>query len=312
MRAKIILASLAAVLAAAPAHAGAGLKTQFGEVVVKGLKIGQTYSLLKLVNLPLRLVNTGDGQVDVIITPLIPSGAVLREGYDPVPTLDWVKVETAQLTIGPNREGATDVLITIPNDPSLLGKRFQADIWSRTQDPMAPVAVGIQSHLLIHVDSEPPTEDELKKKFVDETLANLDFSVMPMSVDLGVLPAGKTLDLRKERKLALKLINPNDRPVTFRVKPLPVWESLILPPPGTAAALDANWLKPAKEVVKVEASSIGEVALTLTVPDEPRTRGKRFLLLLAVEALEQKIPTKVYSKYFVTVPAAEKAEGEKR
>lgn len=302
MRAKIILASLAAVLAAPPAFAGAGLKTQFGEVVVKGLKIGQTYSLLKLVNLPLRLVNTGEAQVDVVITPLIPGGAVLREGYDPVPSLDWVKVESAQLTIGPNREGATDVLITIPNDPALLGKRFQADIWSRTQDPMAPVAVGIQSHLLIHVDSEPPTEDELKKNFVDETLANLDFSVMPMSVDLGVLPAGKALDLRKERKLALKLINPNDRAITFRVKPLPVWESLILPPAGTAAALDANWLKPAKEVVKVEASSIGEVALTLTVPDEPRTRGKRFLLLLAVEALEQKIPTKVYSKYFVTVP----------
>jgi hypothetical protein len=312
MRAKIILASLAAVLAAAPARAGAGLKTQFGDVVVKGLKIGQTYSLSKLVNLPLRLVNTGDSEVEVVITPIIPSAAVLRDGYEPVPSADWVRVESSSLLIGANREGATDVIVSIPNDPKLLGKRIQADIWSHTRDPMAPVAVGIQSHLLIHVDSEPPTEDELKKKFVDETLANLDFSVMPMSVDLGVLPAGKAHELRKERKLALKLINPNDHAVTFRVKPLPVWESLILPPPGTAAALDANWLKPAKEVVKVEASSIGEVSLTLTVPDDAKTRGRRFMLLLAVEVLEQKIPTKVYSKYFVTVPATEKAEGETR
>lgn len=304
MRAKMILASLAAVLAATPAAAGAGLKTQFGDVVVKGLKIGQTYSLLKLVNLPLRLVNTGDAEVEVVIKPIVPSASVLREGYEPVPAPDWVRVEVSTLVIGPNREGATDVIVSIPNDPALLGKRFQADIWSHTRDPMAPVAVGIQSHLLIHVDSEPPTEDELKNKFVDENLANLDFSVTPTSVDLGVLPAGKTHDLRKERKLALKLINPNDRALNFRVKPLPVWESLILPPPGTAAALDANWLKPGREVVTVEASSIGEVALTLSVPDDAKTRGKRFMLLLAVEVLEQKIPTKVYSKYYVTIPEA--------
>ena len=302
MRAIMMLASLAAVLAATTAQAGAGLKTQFGEVVIKGLKIGQTYSLLKLVNLPLRLVNTGDGEVEVVISPLPPSEAVLREGYAPIPSVDWVSVERSTLTIGPNREGATDVLIAVPNDPSLLGKRVQVGLWSRTRDPNSPIAVAILSHLLIHIDSEPPTEDELKKNFVDETLANLDFTVMPTSVDLGSLAAGERHDLRKTRKVALKLVNPNDRALNFRVKALPVWESLILPPPGTLAAHDAGWLKPAREVVEVEANSIVEVPMTLEIADEPRNRGKRFMLLLSVEALEQKIPTKVYSKYFVTVP----------
>ncbi len=57
MRMRQMIATLAAAMPAAAPASGAGLKTQFGEVIVKGLKIGKTYSMHKLVNLPLRLVN---------------------------------------------------------------------------------------------------------------------------------------------------------------------------------------------------------------------------------------------------------------
>lgn len=300
MRKMMIFAAVAAALTAAAPASGAGLKTQFGEVIVKGLKIGRTYSMHKLVNLPLRLVNTGDAEVEVVIDVIQPSKDVLRAGYDVIPSTSWVKLDADRLVIGPSREGATDISISIPNDPALLGRRLQVDFWSRTRDLMSPVAVGLQSHLLLHIDSTPPTEEELKAKYVDETLANLDFTVSPTSTDIGTVPLGRVFDLRKERKISLKLINPNDMALNFRVRAIPVWESLAVPPAGTEAALDAGWLKPGKEIVKVEGNSIGEVPLTILIPDEERTRGKRFLLLLGVEVLEQKISTKVYSKIYVT------------
>lgn len=291
---------LAAALAAAAPASGAGLKTQFGEVVVKGLKIGKTYSMHKLVNLPLRLVNTGGTEIEVSISVIPPSKDVLRDGYDVIPSTSWIKLDSDSLVIGPSREAATDIQIAIPNDPALLGKRLQVDFWSRSRDLISPVAVGIQSHLLFQIDSVAPTDEELKAKYVDEKLANLDFTVSPMSKDLGVVPLGRAIDLRKEHKVTLKLINPNDHALNFRVRPLPVWESLAVPPAGTEAALDAGWLKPSKEVVEVEGNTIGEVELALMIPDEERTRGKRFLLLLGIEVLEQKISTKVYTKIFVT------------
>jgi len=300
MRAKMILAGLAAALMAAAPASGAGLKTQFGEVVVKGLKIGKTYSMNRLVNLPLRLVNTGPMEIEVAITVIPPTKDVLRDGYDIIPSTSWVKLDSESLVIGPSREAVTDIQVAIPNDPALLGKRLQVDIWSRARDLIAPVAVGIQSHLLLHIDSVAPTDEELKAKFVDENLSNLDFTVSPMSKDLGLVPLGKTIDLRKEHKLSLKLINPNDNALNFRVRALPVWESLARPPAGTEPALDANWIKPSKEIVEVEGNTIGEVELSLLIPDEPRTRGKRFMMLLGVEVLEQKISTKVYSKFYVT------------
>lgn len=297
MRMRLMIAILAA--AAVPAS-GAGLKTQFGEVVVKGLKIGKTYSMHKLVNLPLRLVNTGDAEVEVTISVIQPSKDVLRDGYDVIPSTSWVALDRESLVIGPSREAATDIQVSIPNDRALLGKRLQVDFWSRSRDLIAPVAVGIQSHLLLHIDSVAPTDEELKAKFVDENLGNLDFTVSPMSRDLGLVPLGRAIDLRKEHKVTLKLINPNDHALNFRVRALPVWESLAVPPAGTAAALDAGWLKPSKEIVAVEGNTIGEVELTLTIPDEERARGKRFLMLIGIEVLEQKISTKVYSKIFAT------------
>lgn len=299
MRAKIILAAILAAMGATDAFAG-GLRTQFGEVVVRRLKIGQTYSMYKLVNLPLRVVNTGDEEVELVVDVIKPTASVLKNGYDPLPSLDWVKVENGRFTVAPNREAVTDVIISLPNDPALLGRRFQADIWSRTQGGRGTVGVGLQSHLLLQIDSEPPTEEELKKKFVDETVANLDFTVSPSIADAGMIELGKTLDLRKERKITLKLINPNERALNFRIRAVPVWESLITPPAGTEEAFDAGWLKADKEIVKVGASSIGEVGLKLRIPDEERTRGKKFLMILGVEVLEQKIPAKVYFKLVAT------------
>ena len=84
-------------------------------------------------------------------------------------------------TVGPNREAVSDLIISIPNDSALLGRRFEADILSRTISQRGVYAVALLSRLLIHVDSTAPSEDELKKKYVDENVANLDFTVIPIN-----------------------------------------------------------------------------------------------------------------------------------
>lgn len=297
---------VAAVLALVSTARAAGLRTPFGDVVVRNLKIGQTYSLYKLVNLPLRLVNTGDEEVDLAIETINVAPPKYQAGYEQIPSLDWVRIAQSSFTLAPNREAATDVIITIPNDPALLGRRFEAHIWSHTHSLNGSVAVGIESRLMLHVDSTPPTEEELKKKYVDERVANLDFTVLPSENDLGPIALDKTIDLRKERKVSIKLINPNDRPLNFRVRSIPVWESLIVPPAGYEAAFNPQWLKPESGVVKVDGNSIVETSMKLNIPDEPRVRGKKFLFIVSIELLEQKIPTHIYYRLRATAPEAEK------
>jgi hypothetical protein len=302
---KRMIAAAAALLLAAGAEAS-GLRTPFGEVVVRNLKIGQTYSLYKLVNLPLRVINTGDADVDLSIETIESTSDTLRAGYEALPNVEWIKVETSSFTLGPNREASSDLILSIPNDPKLLGRRFEGHIWSHTRSLHGTYGVGIISRLMLHIDSTPPTEDELKKKFVDERVANLDFTVLPSENDIGIIPLARDIDLRKEKKVAIKLINPNDRALNFRVRSIPVWESLIAPPDGYEGAFNPQWLTPQKSVVEVEGNSIADTSLTLNVPDEPRVRGKKLFFIVSIEVLEQKIPTRVYYRLRATMPDPEK------
>lgn len=300
-----ILMALVLLTAAARVEA-AGLRTPFGEVLIKNLKIGQTYSMYKLVNLPMRVVNTGDETTDLIMEPIMVKPDEAKAGYTPVPTLDWVRLEKSSFTLEPNREAVSDVIITIPNDPSLMGRRFQADVWSHTIGARA-FLVGIRSQILMQIDSTPPTDDELKKKFVDETLSNLDFTVLPVSAQVTDIPLGRKIDLRKERKLTIKLVNPNDRALDFRVRSIPTFESLILPPAGYEAADDPKWLTAEHEILKLEANSISDTSLKLEIPDVERYRGKHLFFIVSFEVLEQKIPTRLYYRLIVDTLDAPKA-----
>ena len=294
---------LAALLAAWALPAGAaGLRTKFGEVVVRNLKIGQVYSLNKLLSLPLRVLNTGEETVELKVDVIAVSSGSTRAGYDPIPDPAWVSLEKHEFTVEPNHEAVTDVIVSIPNDVKLLGRRFEADIWSRTQSKRGVFAVGMQSRLLIQVDSTPPTEEELKNKYVNRRLANLDFTLYPTIGTAELVPLGIDYDLKKERKLSIKLINPNDVKLNFRIRSVPNWEALLSIPKGYEEAYDPHWLKPASEIVAIEGNSIKETGLILNIPDEERTRGKSFLFPVSVEILEQEIPARVYYKLLVTTP----------
>ncbi|MDE2512342.1 MAG: hypothetical protein KGL74_14550, partial [Elusimicrobia bacterium] len=184
------LLTAAALLTGFTRAEASGLRTPLGEVIIRNLKIGQTYSMYKLLNLPMRVVNTGDDNIDLKISTVRPTR--LNDGYEEVPSLDWVHVEQSTFTVAPNREAMTDLVIAIPNDPALMGRRFQADIWTHSTDPRA-LQVGLQSHIMLQIDSTPPTEEELKKKFVNEQLANLDFTVLPINATAADIPLGRAV-----------------------------------------------------------------------------------------------------------------------
>lgn len=290
---------VAVLFAAAPAMAGrSGMRTKFGQVRVRGLKIGQTYSLNKLLRLPLRLINTGDYTVDLSIE-LLPISSATAAGYEPIPDNSWIKLEKTQFTVTPGHEAISDIDITIPNDTKLLGKRFEAHIWSKSWSKETAYGAGVESTLLIEVASTPPSEEELKQKFVDRALTNLDFTLFPSEGVAMDVPLGVDFDLKKERKLSIKLVNPNDSTLHFRIRSEPSWESLIPVPPGFEDPPSFGWVRPSMDTVTMEGNSIKDIALLVNIPDWDRYRGKAYFFAIAVEVLEQEIPARVFYKLYV-------------
>ena len=304
MRTSAMIAILTLVLARA-GHA-AGLRTKFGEVLVKGLKIGQTYSLDKLLSLPYRVVNTGNKTVTLQVDVIAISSEAARKGYEPIPDLNWVKLDQHTFDVQPNHEAVTDIIISIPNDPKLLGRRFEADIWARTKSKVGAFAVGMESRLLIQVASTPPTEKELKEKFVNQKLANLDFTLFPTVGIATDVPMGVDFNLWKERKIGIKIVNPNDQALHFRIRSIPNFEALLNMPNGFEEPPTPNWVKPEEGVVVIPGNSIKETALIINIPDDPRYRGKSYLFPISTEILEQQIPARVFYQLLVTTQKKKK------
>jgi hypothetical protein len=311
---KATAAIMAAFFVSGSAEA-AGLRTKFGEVVVRNIKVGQTYSLNSLINLPLKVLNTGDQTVDLLVDVIKPTAEQARSGYEIAPSTDWVRLDKTRFTVEPNHEAVTDVVVAIPNEPKLMGRKFEVDIWSRTQSKQGMFGVGMQSRLLLHISSEAPTEDELKKKFVDRKLANLDFTLLPTTGRADNVPVNEEVDLKKFSKATIKLINPNDDAINFRIRSVPNFEALLTVPAGYEEAYDPKWLRPAEEVVKVEGNSIKETNLLLNIADKAENYGKSFFFPVQVEVLEQEIGASVFYRLMVTTQSkktdAKKSEEKK-
>ena len=294
-----ILAAAFAAIGLARRASAMGLRTQFGEVVVRNLQIGQTYSLYKLMNLPLRILNTGSKSADLEIKLVRISSANIRPGYEPLPDLSWVKLDKNEFEVEPNHEAVTDIVISIPNDKKLLGKRFEADIWSRNKDITKMYSVAIMSRLLLQVSSIPPTDEELKKKFVNSKLTNLDFTLFPTEGLAKNVPIGKPFDLKKERGISLKLVNPNDQELHFRIRSLGAWESLLTAPNNYDPNIIPQWLTPESDLVDIPGNNIKDVGLILNLPNDPKYYGRNLFFVVSVDVMEQEIPTHVYYKLLV-------------
>lgn len=298
-RMKYMLAGALLLLAARPARA-AGLRTQFGEVVVRNLKIGQTYSLQKMLNLPYRVTNTGEEPVNLVIDVIKIATETVKEGYELVPSTSWVTLSQREFPqLQANAEAVADIVVSIPDDESLLGRRFEAPIWARTQSPRGVIAVGMMSRLHIQVDSKRATEEELKYKPSDRQIANMDFTLFPAVGRVQGAAVGRVVDLTKEHKVSIKLVNPNETPLRLKIVSEPNWEALLEKPKGFVDAYNPKWLKPESDVVEVPANSLKDVKLTLEIPQEDRFYGRMFFFPVSVQLQDQEIASRVYYKLLV-------------
>lgn len=307
-----MIAAIAVVLLSAAQSQARGLRTQFGEVVVRNLKIGQTYSLQKMLGLPYRVVNTGDETVDVLVDVVAPTPENSKEGYELAPSTSWVRLDRTEFRqVQANAEAVTDVIVTIPDDESLMGRRFQVPIWARTHSLRGVVAVGMMSRLLIQIDSKRATEEELKHKPSDRKIANLDFTLYPAVGRTENVALGREVNLTKEHKASVKLVNPNEQAMKFKIVSEPNWEALLERPKGYVDAYNPKWVRPAQEVVEVPGNSLKEVPLILEIPKEDRYYGRSFYFVISVAPQDQEIASRVYYKLLVALephPSTKPAE----
>jgi len=299
IRYAIFIGLILMVLLGMPFKAKAGgLSTQLGEVVVENLKIGHTYSLKDLANLPLIVTNNCDNKVDLKMEVLAPEFSELRNNSEPIPDPSWIRVDKDFFELSPGEKAISDITISIPNDEEYFGKKYQAMIWSHTVGGKGFVlAYGLKTGVIFTIDTTREAEEDT----TTFTKANLSFNLSPEEIYLENIKTGKLYDVWKMNSLTLKIINSSDQKATYKLKSLNAKNSCATLTKGYEDAPDASFLKFSEEEFTVSPYGTKEIKMYLDFPRKKEYRGRKYMFVIYASIPDQKVVAGVYSRLYASV-----------
>jgi hypothetical protein len=303
--------ALAGAAAAEPAPTssptpGAGIRTDFGDVHIDNLGIGRTYNLRDLAGTPLKVTNTGRDTVNLVMSVEIPTGTMITEnrqelGYRPIPSVDWVTLSRTQFIVPAGESAYSDVIIKIPDDPSLYGKKFQADIYSRTTGGDAFLHLGVWSHLQLSIAPSPQAQAEIEKNRKRGLVGNMEYTLLPDKLVIEKVPLGKTIDIRQQLKRSIMIANSGSDPIELRVKTVAIGDTPLSLQSGYQEGRP-EWLRVKSATVKVDGSSFADTGLVLALPKDPSLAGKQLMFVIKVEPADPDvIGVTFYGKVYAEV-----------
>lgn len=275
-----------------------GLSTQLGEVVVENLKIGHTYSLKDLANLPLIVTNNCDNKVDLKMEVLTPEFSELRNNSEPIPDPSWIRVAKDFFELSPGEKAVSDIIISIPDDAKYFGKKYQAMIWSHTVGGKGFVlAYGLKTGVIFNIDTIRQAEEDT----TTFTKANLSFNLTPEEIYLENVEAGKVYDVGKRNRLTLKIVNSSDQKTTYKLKSLNAKNSCVAITKDYEDAPDASFLKFSEEEFTVLPYGTKEIKMYLDFPQKKEYRGRKYMFVIYASIPDQKVVAGVYSRLYALV-----------
>lgn len=283
-----------------------GIRTDFGDVLIENLGIGQTYNLRDLAGTPLKVTNTGLDTVNIVIDVHIPPEEFITPnrkelGYKPIPDVNWVSLTQSQFVVPSGESAYSDVIIKIPNDPALYGKKFQASIYSRTNEKRF-LNLGVWSHLCMTIIPSKEDQEAREKNQKRGTIGNMEYTLLPDKLVILNAPLGRKMDIKKEIKKTMMLVNSGTDPIEIRMKVIPIGSTPLSLQSGYIEPKDSGWLKLKSDVYTVDGTGFTDPGLTLDLPKDPSLSKKKIMFVIKVEpANPDIIGVTYYGKVYVEV-----------
>ncbi len=290
------LALTALCLVTAAVWGKLSLAVRFPDIVMENVGSGAVINLRQMKGVPYVVINQSDQPVDVLVEPEvpIPGPAQAKEDYEPVPNPEWLRIVPNRFKLGPGDLASAEVILTVPDDPKLIGRHFQVNIHAKTEGT-GSLALAVNHYVRFSVGGPGPAA--LRKEKDRQTLATLDVDITPPTIRLEHVVLGRPIDIKAVKGVGVKLTNRGNDPVKLKV--ISVKPEANLREVGWENP-DPSWLKVKPSVLKLKPNQIKETDLTLTVPDVPENKGKKFLLLVTAELAGLEIPVQIYTRVFFT------------
>ncbi|OGV96121.1 hypothetical protein A2W24_01895 [Microgenomates group bacterium RBG_16_45_19] len=293
LMAHICLAIILGVsLANPPEILAGGLRCSVGEVVVENLKIGNTYSLKTLANLPLSITNTGSEPVTVRVEPVVPASTETKQGAEPLPAPSWAKAVPDSFELYPQESKSVEMILTIPEEEAYFGRKFQVNFWSHTL-PKANqfLAYGLSSRVIF-------TIDRVREDPNSRPTGDLSFSIIPGEVKLRNPSPGVVYQLEKLLDRPLVIRNTSSKKLMVELKLLGLQESVAYAPEGYSdlwASADVN-LSPS--ILYLEPGEEKQISGTIRFDKKAKFSNKNYLGIICAAVTDQEVKTRIYSRIY--------------
>ncbi len=265
-----------------------GISTNFNNIFVENLKIGQEYNLTKLIGIPVKIKNNSNKQVKIKIQPVIPNN--LKEGFEVIPSTQWIKFKDYEFTVEPQGYAVTDMIISIPKDDRYLGKKFQVNILSYVSEiynekEFLTVTAGIESVFLFSIS---PVKIKQKVKPI-----SLNFELNPAEIYATVSSTYEfigSVEIKNNSRKAIKY--EISRANTEDINSIHIKEGYEILPEDFVLLFFPDMLRVKKDDSKT-------FNVFLSVPTNNNYSGKKFFGLIEVKTSSKGILGRKFVKTFI-------------
>jgi len=285
-----------------------GIAMRFVDVTMENVQPGSSFNLRVTRNLPLIVINQDDQHdTDIVVESVVPREKEMKDEYEPMPDPSWVQAVPNRFHLGPKATASADIVITIPNDPKLIGHHYESILWVHTDQknkalPTTGVMfqAGLRSRFRLSVGTMGPESLQREKALKKLATINTNFSVNPDNLFVNDIPLGQEIDLKAAKKASLKVVNQADETVSLKIRRVPA-DPNVVPQAGYEYAPDtATWLVVTPTNVKVDGNSIKEVKLRLRIPDQPEYHGKKYMFLVQTTLSDDSLPLAYNNMVYVS------------
>lgn len=279
-----------------PLEAKMSLAVRFPDVVLENVSPGLVLNLRQAKGVPYVVTNNSDMAVDVQVDVELPGPHRIdpKEGYEPAPAADWIRVVPSRFRLGPGEVGTAEVILSVPDDPQLQGRHLQINLHARTLGT-GQLALAVNHYVRFSVGVMGPVA--LAKERDRVALGRLDLDMTP-TVRLDKVPLGRRLNIKEVAGATVKIANKGNEGVKLKLKSAKIHNNLR--EPGWDEPKDPAWLTVVPDNIKVKPNRIQEARLFLEIPDSPENRGRKFMFLVTGELADLGIPLQYYTRVYVS------------
>ncbi len=185
------------VLSSAVGAWSATLTVNYADLTMEELQPGIPASLLQRTGSALGINNTDTLGDNIYFEVLVPNKNQLKKGYEPIPSVSWLKPERSSAWIKANQTENLDLIVYAHYDPKLFGRKFQAILSAYTLTGSGVQKDSIKTNVFLSFTSEQYKREAMGQKVRADQTNEKVVMIYPKILSINKASLKRKLDLSR-------------------------------------------------------------------------------------------------------------------